>query len=499
MGLTQEEVLNLALAERERRLRRQSEIESADLYQIVPLLSPKYEEPRHLAPAVEVLMATEHSPQRLIISVPPRHGKTETLLHFIAWFLRRNPDKTIAYVSYNADISGSKALQAQDLMMKLGCEKNKRRANIDEFRLKQGGGLLTTSIGGKLTGFGVHVLIIDDPVKDRVEAESKTIRDKHWGWFEDVAETRLEPGASMIILQTRWHEDDLSGRVIARRPKYKIVRIPALADGLDERGRPVFNETGEPMNVDPMGRNIGEALWPMRYNEEWFAEVKRDKPMTFAALYQGLPRNKHDRLFQDPTYYGQAGRITDGYKQAVGADLAYSEHTRGDYSAITAGRQKGKLVQITYAEKWQREINFTTDHLLHLQKNKFKVPYRIEANGPQKGVFGLLKRSGIRIIEAKLIGDKYSRTLEFAEAWNAGLIQVPDPEEFNVPWLNDYLEEIYNFTGVNDLRDDWVDSSVHMFNGLAASRAVEKVYTDEAKPTRPSKTAAMIGGYTGRR
>lgn len=499
MALDPTDLLNLALAEQELRRRQKETIDTADLFQIVPLLSPKYQEPRHITPAVETLMATEHSSQRLIISVPPRHGKTETLLHFIAWFLYRNPEKTIAYVSYNSEISGSKALQAQELMMKMGCEKNKRRANIDEFRLKQGGGLLTTSIGGKLTGFGVHVLIIDDPVKDRQEAESKTIRDKHWGWFEDVAETRLEPGASMIVLQTRWHEDDLSGRIIARRPGYQVVRIPALADGLDASGKTVYDNAGNQVNMDARGRALGEALWPDRYDKQWFDDIKSVKPLTFSALYQGLPRNKNDRVFQDATYYSLESKISDGYRASAGADLAYTESTRADHTAVVAGRQKENIIQITYAERWQKDINFTTTRLLSLQKTKVHAPFRIEANGPQKGIFGLLKRSGIKVVEAKLMGDKYSRAIEFADAWNQGLVQVPDPEEFYVPWLEDFLEEIYNFTGINDLEDDQVDAASHMYNGLSSARAKAERMLDSGESTqhkqkRVKSVVSMIGG-----
>lgn len=487
------DLLNYALAEQELRRRKSVTIENADLFQIIPILSPRYEEPRHLSPAIEVLMATEFSPQRLIISVPPRHGKTETLLHYIAWFLKRNPHKTVAYVSYNSDISGSKALLAQSLMEKIGLIKNPRRANIEEWRTQQGGGLLTTSIGGKLTGFGVDVLIVDDPVKDRAEAESKTVRDKQWGWFEDVAETRLEPGASLIILQTRWHDDDLSGRVIKNRSDYTIIRIPALADGLDSKGNQQKDDEGLVLNLDPLGRALDAPLWPMRYGFEWFENIRNIKPYSYTSMYQGLPRDRDRQMFRAPTYYTAQDRFTGGYRSSMGGDLAYTAALHGNHSAITYMKQQGEVIQLDFVTRWREDINETVNKLEFYQK-RFKIAYRLEANGPQKGVFGLLIRAGIKVIRADLIGDKYARTIELAEVWNAGLFQLPDPETLPNDWLSDYLEEMLNFTGIKDLEDDQVDASVHGFNGLATARSKAIDHTSDARGRVNSRSVSMVGG-----
>jgi hypothetical protein len=151
---------------------------------------------------------------RACVSVPPRHAKTETVLHGIAWLLRRHPDWPVAYVSYAADIARSKSRQARDYAARAGVTLRDDSAALHEWRTPAGGGLLATGVGGPLTGHGVRLLIVDDPFKNRSEADSPTVRETVHGWFTSTAMTRVEPGGSVLVVHTRWHPDDLIGRLL---------------------------------------------------------------------------------------------------------------------------------------------------------------------------------------------------------------------------------------------------------------------------------------------
>jgi len=420
-----------------------------DLLEFIPRVSPRYSAPLHLRPAVEVLerMVTDGG-QRLIISVPPRHGKTELLLHFIAWVLSQHPCWTIGYASYAQKFSESKTLKAQRYTLAAGVKPDPKMQNRDEWRTLEGGGILTTSIAGPLTGQGVDVLVIDDPVKDRVDAESPAMQAKSWSWFEDVAETRLEPGGSMVLLLTRWNERDLAGRILAERGGWTMIRIPALADGLDALGKLTA--------PDPLGREVGEALWPERYDAAHFQEIQAAKAYTFASLYQGLPRPRTAKVFGPPTFYRE---LPSSLRQGRGIDLAYTKSTRAHFSATYQVGEAAGCYYVLFGDRWQDVIGVSIQRLKAVQA-RFGGKGRLEANGPQKAVADTLETAGIHVDRFQPVSDKYTRALPLIEAWNAGRVLVPDPEVYpqHREWLNSLLEVLEAFTGITDAVDDDVDA-----------------------------------------
>jgi len=251
------------------------------LLDFIPHWNKRYVAPKHLKPLTNALeRIAKGESVFLCISVPPRHGKKETLLNFIPYFIQRHSEKTVVYCSYAQRQSESKTLKSQGLIKQIGLSVSDTMANREEFRLASGGGILTTGVGGALTGQGADVLLIDDPIKNREEAESPVMRDKVWGWFEDVAETRLEPNSSVIVCMTRWHSDDLIGRILANRKEYEYIRLPALADGLSPDGK-----TEQP---DILNRTLDAPLWPERYA---FALISRRNCCSSVMLVLLLPRN----------------------------------------------------------------------------------------------------------------------------------------------------------------------------------------------------------------
>lgn len=403
----------------------------------IPLLNKTYVIPKHLKPVTDVLNAILRGEQKkLCISLPPRHGKTETLLAFIALYLNKYPEKNISYLSHTQTFAESKAIKSQTYCKTLGVKPDSRLNNRKEWRTDKGGGLFTSGIHGDIMGRGFNLVIVDDPISSRSEAESMTYRNKTWDCFEDGIETRLEPNASIIIVMTRWHNDDLIGRVLKNRNDYIFIRIPAICD--DEN--------------DLLNRELGEALWSDRFDAKTLENMRLEKPYSFASMYQGLPQIKGSNLFKEPTFYE---RLPDSYKIRIGADLAYSDKQTSDYSTIVVTAENDGVFYIIHVERWQTEINESIRKLKSIQ-SKYNVPVILEANGPQKGIFDFVKKQ-LSVIKARVAGDKYVRALPVIEKWNAGRIRVP----LKANWLDMYLEEVVNFTGVKDLHDDMVDATVY--------------------------------------
>jgi len=402
----------------------------------IPLLNRTYVMPKHLQPITDVLNAILRGEQhKICISLPPRHGKTETILAFMALYLYNYPHHNISYLGHTQTFAQSKVLTAQKYAKSLGVIPDGKMNNRKEWRTSEGGALIANGINGDIMGMGFNVAIVDDPISSRAEAESLTYRNRTWAAFEDDIESRLEPNASVIVVMTRWHNDDLIGRLLKKRD-YTYLRIPALCDDED----------------DLLGRKIGDALWKERYPKEILETLKNDKPYSFASMYQGLPQIKGANLFKDPTFYT---KLPDSYQVSIGADLAYSDKTTSDYSAVVVTAFSEGIYYILDVIRWQTDINQSIPKLQQIQ-SKYNVSIAIEANGVQKAVYDFVKRY-VPVTKAKTLGDKYVRALPVIEKWNAGKIRLPLGAKF----LDMYLEEIINFTGIKDAHDDMVDATVH--------------------------------------
>lgn len=425
-----------------------------DINEFIHLVSnKKLDKPEHLSVVSNELnkILNNGKSLKLAFSVPPRHGKSYTLLHFIALYLLRHPHKKIAYVTYEQGFSEQQTQIAYQIMRAAGIKESGHTVNRKYWLLRQGGGLKTASVQGPLTGQGFDLVIIDDPFKDNVEATSLRIRERIWMWFNNVANTRLEPNGSMVVVHTRWHPDDLIGRIIEQMPdEYTYIRIPAIADGLDNLGKLPAK--------DPAGRNIGEPLWEKRFDLKQLEKVKKYNPYGFSALYQGLPIAKEGRVFKGVYFYTKK---PDTMQVAAGVDLAYSKNTKSDFSACVVLGRSGENIYVLHVERWQNDITYTKAKLKQMQE-RFGVIFRIEANGPQKAIYDELLHSGINVNKVDVTQDKYTRSQSFAGAWNAGEVLLPEKAD----WLKEYIDEVSQFTGVNDKNDDMIDATVHAYEDL---------------------------------
>lgn len=399
----------------------------------IPKWSPNFSPPIHLIRFVSKLEGAFSRPLRLVTHTPPRHGKTETLLHWIAWCLVRNPRLQAAYVSYAASIARNKALKCRNISMRAGVTFDPDSRRVDDWRTAYGGGLLATGVGGPLTGHGVELMVVDDPIKNRAEAESAVYREKSWDWFTDVALTRLEPGASVIVNMARWHRDDLAGRLIERGWEY--IRIPALS----EEGKP---------------------LWPERHPFDKLMEIQRTcGPYTWASLYQGEPTPRGGAVFRGCLF----GSPPKSFRISVGLDFNYSTKSHADYSVAVVMMEGEGRYHVPSVIRAQTEAPVFARDLVALNMKYPGASWYAYVSGPEKGVVDFINTNyGLRIQVLPINGDKLVRAQPAAGAWNDGKITVPEGAE----WVGPFASEVCDFTGVKDAHDDQVDALAAAYDGL---------------------------------
>ena len=232
----------------------------------------------------------------LIVNGPPRHGKTEQLpVHAPPHILGRDPTLKIIIAAYSASIAEKHSSKGRDLFEEWGPDLWDAHPNKNVFgkalwQTDKGGEVLAVGVDGGASGYGADILFIDDYHKHRKEAESLVKRDTVWSWWESVATTRIHPGGTVVFFATRWHDDDLIGRILKQHEKegdespYHLIHInlKAIAD-----------------DNDVLGRKEGEALWPYRYNEKRLANIKKAiGSYEWEALYQGEPTVRGGTLFK---------------------------------------------------------------------------------------------------------------------------------------------------------------------------------------------------------
>ncbi|MFD6149479.1 terminase large subunit domain-containing protein [Streptomyces sp. NPDC060243] len=227
---------------------------------------------------------------RVMVTMPPRAGKSRRTSRWgPVWYLRRQPDHRFMLASYAAHLADDHGRWVRNtitehaatlgIALKYGSQAA-NRFDIDRHE----GGMVTAGVGGALTGRGAHVAAVDDPFKGAEDAGSPTQRERVWDWWQSVLLTRLEPQGSVLLVNTRWDDDDLSGRLLKEEPEdWIVIDLPALALTAD----------------DPLGRQLGEALWPERYTAEDYARIRKSVgERVWWALYQQQPRPLEGGVWQ---------------------------------------------------------------------------------------------------------------------------------------------------------------------------------------------------------
>lgn len=236
-----------------------------------------WERARHLRYLAEGLAGLPRD-GRLIVNMPPRHGKTQTVtVRYCAWRLIRDPSLRVIVATHTQALADAVSRQIRRLVREAGVGLEREYNRVNDWRTTSGGGVRAAGVGTAIAGFGADLIVVDDPHRNREAADSIRMRDQLWDWWNDDLLTRAEPGAQVIVVMTRFHPDDLVGRILAGNDadRWQVIRLPARADSAD----------------DPLGRSLGEPLWPEQFDDAALAVIERaTDPRTWAALYQQSPR-----------------------------------------------------------------------------------------------------------------------------------------------------------------------------------------------------------------
>jgi len=296
---------------------------------------------------------------RLIITMPPRHGKsTLATIGFPAWYIGRNPDKQIMTISYNEELARKFGREVRELIKEpaynimFNVELAEDSQAKNRFHTKQGGAYIASGLMGSLTGLGANVLLIDDPVKNKEEADSQLYRDKVWDWFTSTAYTRLEKGGAIVVVQTRWHEDDLAGRLL-EQGGWEHLDLPAIAI------------------EDEPNRKKGDALWPEKYDVEELARIQSViSARDWWSLYQQRPTVQENGLFQ-PEWFRYWTELPDDLYYVTLVDSAFSQKQTADYSVVvTIGIKDRKWYICEYSRGKWNPADLIDKIIYHIKKWK---------------------------------------------------------------------------------------------------------------------------------
>jgi predicted phage terminase large subunit-like protein len=429
---------------------------------------------------------------RLMIFVPPRNGKSELVSRRLpAYILGKMPDKSIIASSYSADLASRMNRDVQRIIDSpayhavfpdtLLSRSNVRTVagsylrNSDIFEVVGRDGVYRSAgVGGGITGMGCHFGIIDDPIKNREEADSATYREAIWEWYTSTFYTRLEKGGKVLITLTRWHEDDLAGRLLQlaqddpQADQWTVIRFLAVADAAD------------PSPDDP--RSPGEALWPDKYDIEQLNRIKATAgPRQWEALYQQRPRPAEGAMFKRGWF-----EVKGAVPNAVSARVRYWDIALGaskDNDA-TCGllmtrdiRGQFYIEDVQYGRWTAHERNTIIVQTAAADKATYGDVQTVieEPPGLAKEAIStiVLALSGYSVRTDKVMRDKASRAEPLASQCEAGNVHL-----LAAAWNRAYLDELCAFPYGS--HDDQVDATSGAFNALAlrGSGTIQRVKKD---------------------
>lgn len=431
---------------------------------------------------------------RLIITFPPRHGKSElTSKRFPSWAWGRDPYRHIILGTYNQPFAEDYGRAVRGIVQSPAyqtifpeCTLAKGSQAADRLKTEQGGEAVFVGRGGSATGRGGDILIIDDPLKDRAEANSATTRDELWSWYQDTISTRLmsDTGA-IIIIMTRWHEDDLVGRLTdptnphytaSEAEQWKIINIPALAE-----------------DNDVLGRKRGEPLWPEKFGLEYLTRFKARNPVGFSALYQQKPTPEDGDFFKAEMIvtYKPADvpplsrlRIYGASDHAVG-----TKQTNDKTCLIIVGVDEFDNIWLLDCW-WKRERSDRVVRAMLKMMQKWRpLIWWAESGHISKSIGPFLfkrmreEKVYVSVREQVPAQDKQTRAQSIQGRADMGMVRFPAAAH----WFSDAKAELLKFPGGRN--DDFVDALAHIGLGL------EVILKPAQRSDEPKKSVPKVGTF----
>lgn len=414
----------------------------------------------------------------IIVNVPPRCGKTVFSGIFLpSWFLGMYPSKRVMFVSYADDYSVKYGRAVRTILDRFGRKLfdvgvDKSAQSASDWQMAGSlGGMLSTGVGGVLTGYGGDLIIVDDIIKNIQEARSQAVKRMHEDWFDTTLMTRLEPGGTVIITATRWADDDVSGVLLDRMskpeydgPKWELIDMPALAEprNINEMSDFELEEW-----VDEIGRRYGESLNPERRSAEGYRKI-RDSGLDaylWSCLYQQRPVASTSGMFPEKNWqhWNEANLPALTRKVRVW-DLATTEGA-GDF---TVGTLIGVAASgdIYVIDRFRDQIGTATVEetvKTTAQRDGWGVPVLIEQekNGAGKATVEHYQRllPGYQVKPAKLEGSKEQRATPYSMMQQAKRVWLPAHAGWLKEWKKEHAGMIGN--GVRPRHDDQIDTGAH--------------------------------------
>lgn len=444
---------------------------------------------------VERYVATkgEEGIGRLMVFMPPRHWKsTSVSVLFPTWCLGRHPDWRVIITSYNGSLAMGFSRRGRNHIMDtpyravFGDKSSRPEVRIsDDSRSIETwdisghrGGLTASGVGGGITGKGAQLFIVDDPHKDRADVESQSRRESVWNWWTSTAYTRLEEWAAVVLILTRWHPEDLAGKLIKQMledplaDQWTILCLPALAEewaqGIEEEKVIRAIKDGWFMGVDPLGRLPGEALWAAVYGLEALRGIRANiGGYDWESLYQQRPRKLEGHLIkaQRIKIIG-AHEVPDEVRPVRYWDLAVGRSAKAHHlSGAKCGRDRQRRFYIMDIKRipapWSEARPKITSAMLD---DPMEVVQGIEVAGQQDGYYQEFRDDvelqGRSIVPVAPKGDKIAR----AQLWAT---RIEDDLVYMVrgPWNDDFISECVGFPLGADDQVDGVSGAWQMLPG----------------------------------
>lgn len=454
--------------------------------------------------------------RRLLVSMPPRMGKSTMIsIFFIIWLLRKHPEWGVILTSHGERLATKWGRQVRRIAVgnpDLGIHLAPDAGAASEWETVQGGGVVSRGRAGDLTGRGAKVLVIDDPHKGFVEVLSEVHRDTVWDWWTGTVQPRLEPPSLVIVVMTRWHEDDLAGRLLSREwegnpDDWEQIRFPALAEEADVIGR----SPGEPL-LSPL---IPDET-PEQAVARW-EQVRRDVgTMAFSAIYQQSPNPAKGTIFQTDWFRywtTDPSLITDPDSDRVvlldpstlqgkwidSWDMAFKDNKDSDY--VVAGRwcRSGADRYLIWSIRERLSFTQTVDRMNEWSNPYFqfgnKVGRRLvedKANGT--AVIDTLTRTLSGIIPVNPTNSKLARASSVTPECESGHVVLPHPSMPGYEWVLDLLHELANFPkGTHDDQVDMFSQALFDLSDAGMGMITNPMSHASRAPVIPA-AAQLLGG-----
>jgi predicted phage terminase large subunit-like protein len=376
-----------------------------------------------------------------------RHGKSNTVTetfpsYYMAKHAQRGVKKNVIQTSYSGDLAENFGRKNRDKVDEFGLslfnvEISKSQATKGKWSLNNGATMVSVGVGGSVTGEGADLLIIDDPVKNRQEAESETYRDRLWDEWTSTLRTRLHDGASVIVILTRWHEDDLAGRLIAGGG-WEVISFPTICESEN----------------DLLGRKIGQTLCPeLGFDEEWAEQTKKDVgSRAWESLYQQTPTAASVNLFMRDCFK-IATHIPKTFDEVTQSwDFTFKDSKTADFVCCGVWGKKGADHYLLYRLKKRMSFTETLQAFTMVTNSYPMATLKIveeKANG--SAIISMLRKKIHGIVAINPKESKEARANAVSPIVESGNVYIP----FHAEWKDDYINEMVSFP--NGKNDDQVD------------------------------------------